>query len=395
MLPPAFQTDVLILGAGAAGLFCAIEAGKRGRRVVVLDHAPKPAEKIRISGGGRCNFTNLYTGPENFISQNPRFCLSALARYTPADFIALVEKHNISYHEKAHGQLFCDGLSHQIIAMLLEECRQTSVQLRLGTPFLNVSKPDGQFVVQTGAGDIRCESLVVATGGLSIPKMGATNAGQCIARQFEMPVVPTQPALVPFTLSEKQLHTWGALSGVAVPASVSCNGQRFREGLLFTHRGLSGPAVLQISSYWKPGNQLSIDLAPERTASDLLLQGKAENPRAETTMVLNELLPKRLGQLLAQQHAPGRIADVPNRQLQQLGLAINQWQVVPNGTEGYRTAEVTLGGVDTAGLSSKTMESRRVPNLYFIGEVVDVTGHLGGFNFQWAWASGFVAGQYA
>ena len=395
MLPQALQTDVLILGAGAAGLFCAIEAGKRGRRVVVLDHAPKPAEKIRISGGGRCNFTNLYTGPENFISQNPRFCLSALARYTPADFIALVEKHNISYHEKAHGQLFCDCLSHQIIAMLLEECRQANVQFRLGTPFLNVSRPNGQFCVQTAAGEIRCESLVVATGGLSIPKMGATNAGQCIARQFEMAVVPTQPALVPFTLSEKQLHTWGALSGVAVPASVSCNGQRFREGLLFTHRGLSGPAVLQISSYWKPGDSVSIDLAPGQHAADLLLQGKADNPCTETTMVLNELLPKRLGQLLTQQHAPGRIADVPNRQLQQLGLAINQWQVVPNGTEGYRTAEVTLGGVDTAGLSSKTMGSRRVPNLYFIGEVVDVTGHLGGFNFQWAWASGFVAGQYA
>lgn len=395
MLPSAFQTDVLILGAGAAGLFCAIEAGKRGRRVVVLDHAPKPAEKIRISGGGRCNFTNLYTGPENFISQNPRFCLSALARYTPADFIALVDKHNISYHEKARGQLFCDGLSHQIIAMLLEECRQANVQFRLGTPFLNVSRPDGQFCVQTAADEIRCESLVVATGGLSIPKMGATNAGQCIARQFEMTVVPTQPALVPFTLSEKQLHTWGALSGVAVTASVSCNGQRFREGLLFTHRGLSGPAVLQISSYWEPGDQLSIDLAPERNAADLLLQGKADNPRAEITTALNGLLPKRLGQLLAQQHAPGRVADIPNRQLQQLGLAINQWQIVPNGTEGYRTAEVTLGGVDTAGLSSKTMESRRVPNLYFIGEVVDVTGHLGGFNFQWAWASGFVAGQYA
>ncbi len=395
MLPPALQTDVLILGAGAAGLFCAIEAGKRGRRVVVLDHAPKPAEKIRISGGGRCNFTNLHTGPENFISQNGRFCVSALARYTSADFIALVEKHKVSYHEKTHGQLFCDGLSHQIIAMLLEECRQARVQLRLSTPFLGVSKPDGHFCVQTGAGEIRCESLVVATGGLSIPKMGATNAGHCIARQFDMAVVPTQPALVPFTLSEKQLGTWGTLAGVAVPATVACNGQSFREAMLFTHRGLSGPAILQISSYWKPGDSLSVNLAPEQNATDLLLQGKTDNPRAETSMLLTRLFPKRLSQLLAQQHAPGRIADIPNRQLQQLGSAINQWQIVPNGTEGYRTAEVTLGGVDTAGLSSKTMESRRVPNLYFIGEVVDVTGHLGGHNFQWAWSSGFVAGQYA
>ncbi len=395
MLLPALQTDVLILGAGAAGLFCAVEAGKRGRRVIVLDHALKPAEKIRISGGGRCNFTNLHTGPENFISRNPRFCLSALARYTPADFVALVEKHSIRYHEKAHGQLFCDGLSHQIIAMLLEECRQASVQLRLSTPFLGVSRPDEHFSVQTGAGEIRCESLVVATGGLSIPKMGATNAGHCIARQFDIPVVPTQPALVPFTLSEQQLHTWGALAGVALPATVSCNGQSFREALLFTHRGLSGPAILQISSYWKPGDSLSLDLAPEQNATELLLQGKAGNPRAETSTLLTGLFPKRLSQLLAQQHAPGRITDIPNRQLQKLGSAINQWQIVPNGTEGYRTAEVTLGGVDTAGLSSKTMESRRVPNLYFIGEVVDVTGHLGGFNFQWAWSSGFVAGQYA
>ncbi len=383
-------TEILILGAGAAGLMCAIQAGKRGRSVVVLDHAAKPAEKIRISGGGRCNFTNLHAAPQNYLSQNPRFCVSALARYTVRDFIALVEKHNIAYHEKTAGQLFCDGSSQQIIHMLLEECRQANAQLHLNTAIQQVTKPDDKFRVQTAAAEYQCQSLVVATGGLSIPKMGATNLGYRIAREFGLNIIPTQPALVPFTLPQPV----ESLAGVSLPAIVRCGRQQFQEGLLFTHRGLSGPAILQISSYWQPGNELEINLAPAQDAAHLLIQAKNVNPRQETATALAALLPKRLAQHLARA-SDSRLAAMPDRELTKLGAAVNQWRLMPSGTEGYRTAEVTAGGVDTAELSSKTMESKRVPNLYFIGEVVDVTGHLGGFNFQWAWASGFAAGSYA
>ena len=379
------ETDVVIIGAGAAGLLCAIEAGKRGRRVVVLDHARKPAEKIRISGGGRCNFTNLRTSPQNYLSQNPHFCVSALARYSPHDFIALVDKHNIAYHQKTAGQLFCDHSSQQIINMLLEECRQPDVKIQLNAEIKHVTKPDEYFQV----GEYRCQSLVVACGGLSIPKMGATNLGYRIARDFGLNIVPTQPALVPFTLTETQLAIWQPLAGVSLHANVKYGRHQFQEGLLFTHRGLSGPAILQISSYWQPGSALDIDLAPGHDAAAELIQAKAANQSAVS--VLTTMLPKRLAQQLA---GDTRLAATPDRQLVQLGEAVNRWHIVPNGTEGYRTAEVTLGGVDTNELSSKTMEARKVSNLFFIGEVVDVTGHLGGYNFQWAWASGYVAGQY-
>ena len=393
------QTDVLIIGAGAAGLMCAIEAGKRGRRVIVLDHARKPAEKIRISGGGRCNFTNLHTAPENYLSQNPFFCVSALARYSPQQFIALVEKHGIAYHEKARGQLFCDGSSQQIIDMLLDECRKVQVQLQLQTNVEQVSKTDTGFHVQSAISGFMCESLVIACGGLSIPKMGATNFGYRIARQFDLTVVATKPALVPFTLSEAQMKSWSELAGVSVEAIVRCGKQQFRDGMLFTHRGLSGPAMLQISSYWDPPMQLSVNVVPAHDASQLLKSAKAAYPKREPLSVLSTVLPKKLAQCIISQTLPQNdsrpLADFPDRQLDQLGSSINNWEVVPNGTEGYRTAEVTLGGVDTAELSSKTMASKKVANLYFVGEVVDVTGHLGGFNFQWAWASGYVAGLYA
>jgi hypothetical protein len=393
------KTDVVIAGAGAAGLMCAIEAGKRGRRVVVIDHARKPGEKIRISGGGRCNFTNRHASPEHYLSQNPRFCVSALARYTPHDFIALVEKHRIAYHEKTLGQLFCDGSSQQIIGMLLEECRQVKVEIRLQTSIEQVGKPDGRFLVRTTDGEFSSESLAIACGGLSIPKMGATNLGYRIARQFDLTIAPTQPALVPFTLTPTQLERWHGLAGVALEATVTFGKQQFREGMLFTHRGLSGPAMLQISSYWKEGKPLRVNMAPEGDTAALLLRAKTMNPRQDAAAVLAGLLPKRLAQRVAEQHVSGshsgKLGDLPDRQIEQVGAAVNDWHIVPHGTEGYRTAEVTLGGVSTSELSSKTMESKKVANLYFIGEVVDVTGHLGGFNFQWAWASGYVAGSYA
>lgn len=395
----SIQTDVLVIGAGAAGLMSAAEAGKRGRRVIVVDHARKPAEKIRISGGGRCNFTNINTSPEYYLSQNPRYCVSALARYTAKDFISLVEQYGIAYHEKAQGQLFCDGSSQEIIGMLLEECRRAKAEIRLQTTVEQVGKADGLFHIRTNVGEVSCESLVVASGGLSIPKMGASGLGYWIARQFGLNIVPTQPALVPFTLTETQMQPWQGLSGISLNAKVQCGRDNFQGGVLFTHRGFSGPAMLQISSYWQPAQTLYLDLAPGQDMTTLLKEAKATNPRQEAATLLSVALPKRLAQRIAEQYLPQgngfRLADLPDRQLEQLGRAVNSWQFVPHGTEGYRTAEVTLGGVDTAELSSKTMESRKVPGLYFIGEVVDVTGHLGGFNFQWAWASGYVAGQYA
>ncbi len=390
------MTDVIIIGAGAAGLMAAIEAGKRGQRVLVLDHAAKPAEKIRISGGGRCNFTNIHASPAHYLSQNPSFCVSALSRYTPGDFLAMVERHGIPYHEKTLGQLFCDRSAQDIIAMLLAECREYGVEIRLSSRIDRVEKTESSFRL-LGAETWESRALIVACGGLSIPKMGATGFGYEIARQFGHAIVPTEAALVPFTLSTEQLAAWSGLSGLSLDAVVRTGKTEFREGMLFTHRGLSGPSVLQVSSYWDKAKAVSINLAPGRDALAALLHAKEHSPKQEAATVLSTLLPRRLAQAVAAQHLPPgrRLAECPNKLLAALAQAVHAWSFVPEGTEGYRTAEVTRGGVDTAQLSSRTMESALVPGLFFIGEVVDVTGHLGGFNFQWAWASGFAAGQAA
>jgi predicted Rossmann fold flavoprotein len=387
--------DVVILGAGAAGLMCAAIAGQRGHQVLLLEQARHPAEKIRISGGGRCNFTNLHTSPANFLSDNPRFCRSALSGYSQRDFIALVETYGIAYHEKTRGQLFCDGSSRQIIDMLLEECRKAHAQLRLGVRITALSKNESGFVIVTDQGEFRCRSLVVATGGPSIPKMGSSGFGYKIAEQFGLKIVPPRPALVPLTFDSALLAQFGDLSGVSVDAIVSCGKIRFDEALLFTHRGLSGPAILQISSYWREGYDIAVDLAPEIDVLASLKKSRADHPRQEMATVLADVLPKRLARTLADViGGPERMADFSDARLASAAAAVGQWRVRPNGTEGYRTAEVTLGGVDTSELSSKTFESRSVPGLYFIGEVVDVTGHLGGFNFQWAWSSGYAAGRH-
>lgn len=384
-------TDVVIIGAGAAGLMCAMTAAARGRDVLLLEHANKAGKKILMSGGGRCNFTNVHTAPENFASQNPHFCKSALARYTPRDFIALVEQHRVPYHEKKLGQLFCDNRSHDIRDLLVDECRRAGVGLHLRTAVHHITKSEEGYELETDLGPVACASLVIATGGLSIPTMGATGFGYEVARQFGHEVLPTRAGLVPFTISDHRLKALCTeLSGTAVAASAGCNGERFRENILFTHRGLSGPAILQISSFWNPGDSVEIDLLPDRDAREWLRGRQDERPDAELRTVLSEVFSKKMAALWTdskpmKQHTPadlGAIAD---------GLAA--WRVTPAGTEGYRTAEVTLGGVDTREISSKTMESRRSPGLYFIGEVLDVTGHLGGFNFQWAWASGHAAAQ--
>lgn len=386
--------DVVVLGAGAAGLMCAIEAGKRGRRVLVLDQASKPAEKIRISGGGRCNFTNLHTTPANFLSNNPRFCVSALRRYTPQDFLRLVETHGIAWHEKTLGQLFCDRSAQQIIDLLLAECAAAGVEIRLGQRITGVSKTDDRFAVDSESGVVHAQSLVVATGGPSIPKIGASGFGYEVARRFGLAVVAPRAALVPLTFAPELLAWSKELSGVSVDAEVSVGKTRFAEGLLFTHRGLSGPSILQISSYWRDGEAIQIDLARGVDAFDALKRARTEHAKRDIGTVLAGLLPKRLAdRIVGETGVAGRLADLGDARLRVVADRINRWRVVPNGTEGYRTAEVTLGGVDTDGLSSKTMQSTAVPGLYFIGEVVDVTGHLGGFNFQWAWASGHAAGQ--
>jgi predicted Rossmann fold flavoprotein len=385
--------DVIILGAGAAGLMCAGVAAGRGRSVLVLEQARHPGEKIRISGGGRCNFTNLHTSPANFLSDNPRFCHSALSGYTQHDFIALVETYGIAWHEKTRGQLFCDGSSRQIIDMLLEECRGS--QLRLGVRILAVANNEGGFVVTTDQGEFRCRSLVIATGGPSIPKMGASGFGYKVAEQFKLKIVPPRAALVPLTFDAAMLAQFKDLSGISVEASVSCGKTCFDEALLFTHRGLSGPAILQISSYWRAGDDIVIDMAPGADALALLKQLRRDHPRQELATALAGFLPKRLAQTVADRIAgPRRLADFSDKLLSSAAAAVKAWRVRPNGTEGYRTAEVTLGGVDTAELSSKTFEAKSVSGLYFIGEVVDVTGHLGGFNFQWAWSSGHAAGRH-
>jgi predicted Rossmann fold flavoprotein len=385
--------DVIILGAGAAGLMCAAVAGARGQRVLLLEQARHPAEKIRISGGGRCNFTNLHTSPANFLSNNPQFCRSALSGYSQRDFIALVESYGISYHEKTRGQLFCDGASQQIIDMLLEECRKAHAQLKLGVRISAVSKDESGFVIATDQSEFRGRSLVVATGGPSIPKMGSSGFGYKVAEQFGLKIVPPRAALVPLTFGAS-LAPFKDLSGVSVDAVVSCGKTRFDEALLFTHRGLSGPAILQISSYWREGHDIVVDMAPEVDVLARLKKIRGDHPRQEMATALADILPKRLARTIADVIAgPERIADFSDLRLTEAAAAVRQWRVRPEGTEGYRTAEVTLGGVDTSELSQKTFEARSVPGLYFIGEVVDVTGHLGGFNFQWAWSSGHAAGR--
>ena len=389
------QTDVLIIGAGAAGLMCAATAAARGRRVLVLDHANKAGKKILMSGGGRCNFTNLYTEPANFLSGNPHFCKSALARYTQWDFIELVARHGVPYHEKKLGQLFCDHKSSDILAMLLAECTETGVELRLDTSVQAIERVEGGYRLQTSAGAAHCQSLVIATGGLSIPTLGATGFGYQVARQFGHTVLPTRAGLVPFTVTDPALKALcSELSGTSVDCVVSCNGQSFRENLLFTHRGLSGPAMLQISSYWQPGDELVIDLLPGLDALGWLQEQALARPNIELKTLLADVFTRKLAVLLCdswfasralKQYAPAELREVAER--------LGSWRLVPAGTEGYRTAEVTLGGVDTREVSSKTMESQKSPGLYFIGEVLDVTGQLGGFNFQWAWASGHAAGE--
>jgi predicted Rossmann fold flavoprotein len=384
--------DVIVIGAGAAGMMCAAIAGQRGRRALLIEHAPKLGEKIRISGGGRCNFTNIHCRPENFLSENPDFCRSALARYTPRDFIALVEKHGIAYHEKKLGQLFCDESSQSIIDMLRAECDTNGVQWQMPCDVSATEKIGDRFVVKTHKGEFRSASLVIATGGLSVPKLGASPFGYTVADQFGLAIVPPRAGLVPLAFDAQELARYGDLSGVSVDALVSCHGGCFRENLLFTHRGLSGPAILQISSYWTPGEPIHIDLLPVRSPDAILLASRRS--RALPATVLSEALPRRFAQQWCEaMGATQPIDQMSDKALLALADALHDWQVKPCGTSGYAKAEVTLGGVDTKELSSKTMEAKRMPGLYFIGEVVDVTGHLGGFNFQWAWASGFAAGQ--
>jgi predicted Rossmann fold flavoprotein len=395
------KKDVIVIGAGAAGMMCAIEAGKRGRSVVLLDHARKLAEKIRISGGGRCNFTNRHTAPENFLSHNPHFCRSALARFTPQHFIVLVEKHGIHYHEKKLGQLFCDGSSQQIIDLLRHECDAAGVEWQMPNRVNNTSRthaaaaPGGRFVLETERGILTTDSLVIATGGLSIPQIGASSFGYRIAEQFGITVTPRRPALVPLTFMPEQFAGFSELSGVAVDATVSCNGASFRENLLLTHRGLSGPAILQVSSYWQPGAPIHINLLPDIDAAAWLLDHR--HSTALLSNLLTQYLPRRFAHAWCEVITAGQparpIKQYGEIRLKQIATQLHNWQITPNGTAGYKKAEVTLGGIDTRELSSKTMEARKVPGLYFIGEVVDVTGHLGGFNFQWAWASGYAAGQ--
>ncbi|KAB7772804.1 NAD(P)/FAD-dependent oxidoreductase [Xanthomonas sp. LMG 12459] len=390
------RTDVVVLGAGAAGLMCAIAAGQRGRRVRVIDHANKVGKKILMSGGGRCNFTNTGTGPGNFLSANPHFCKSALARYRPTDFIDLVERHGIAYHEKELGQLFCDISSKQIVRMLVDECAAAGVTVRTDCSVRAVERGSEGFRLDTDDGPVHAASLVVATGGLSIPSLGASGFGYELARQFGHAVLPTRAGLVPLTLSGKHQERLHDLSGLALPVEASCNGARFRNFMLITHRGVSGPAILQISSYWQPGDDLRLDLLPGQDAATWLREQKRLRGAAELRTVLGEALPRRFAQRLCEVWLPDKpVRQLDEPQLRAAAELLGAWPLVASGTEGYRTAEVTLGGVDTDQVSSSTMESRRVPGLYFVGEVLDVTGWLGGYNFQWAWASGHAAGLAA
>jgi len=383
--------DAVIVGAGAAGLMCAIEAGRRGRRVLLLEHAEAPGAKILISGGGRCNFTNREADlPERYLSANPHFCKSALSRYPPGDFIAMIERHRIPYHEKTLGQLFCDGSAREILAMLLAECRAARVDLRLAHRVREIARND-RFRIETNRGVFAAPAVVIATGGLSIPKIGATGFAYHVARRFGLAVVEPRPGLAGLKVAGETLALCNALSGVSVDAIVSCGSVSFRENILLTHRGLSGPAILQISSYWKSGDTVAIDLAATIDAESFLRDRRRARPRAELKTVLAEILPSRLAEAIA----PGKeqMANLPDRHLVAISERVKRWKVQPVASEGWAKAEVTVGGIDTSALSSKTMESRRVPGLYLIGEAVDVTGWLGGYNFQWAWSSGWCAGQ--
>jgi predicted Rossmann fold flavoprotein len=387
------KVDVVILGAGAAGLMCAIEAGRRGRRVVLLDHAERIGKKILISGGGRCNFTNIHCRPENFLSENPHFAKSALARFTPADIIAMVEKHGIRYHEKTLGQLFCDRSAHDVVAMLERECADAGVRILVGTRVISVVR-DGNFRVETAATKFEAEAVVVATGGLSIPKMGATEFGYSVAEQFGLRIVECRPGLVPLVFSIEDREHWCDLAGVSAEVIAKAGARQrrgsFREKMLVTHRGLSGPSILQVSSYWRPGEAIEVDLAPDIEVMAPLLTRNARRDPAAAVLAIRAVLPARMADRWVALHEP---ADWTNGSLAKMEQLLHAWRITPAGTEGYAKAEVTAGGVDTAELDAKTMESRKAPGLYFIGEVVDVTGWLGGYNFQWAWASGVSAGQ--
>jgi predicted Rossmann fold flavoprotein len=390
------EYDVIIIGAGAAGMMSAIEAGKRGRKVLLVDHYKKIGEKIRISGGGRCNFTNINTNPNKFLSQNPKFVRSALSQYTQNDFINLINKYEIKFHEKKLGQLFCDHSAQQIVEMLLKECELANVTIIKEFIIKNVSKENDQYLVSTETEKYSSQSLIIATGGLSVPKIGATSFGYEIAKKFDHNIIDTLPALVPLTFNEKILEICKELTGLSVEAIVSFDKVLFQEGMLFTHRGLSGPSILQISSYWKLGDNIKINLSPKLNVYQLFEEKRKLNPKFDILNIISEILPKRLAQMICNENnVSGNISELSNKILKQLSENINNWLVNPTGSEGYRTAEVTLGGVNTKELSSKTMMSNKHKNLFFIGEVVDVTGHLGGYNFQWAWSSGYVAGQYA
>ena len=393
------QYDAIIIGAGAAGLMCAISAGQRGLKVLVLEHAKRIGKKILMSGGGRCNFTHLECGPENFISTNPHFCKSALARYTPWDFLDMVNRHEIPWHEKTPGQLFCDRSSKDIVAMLAEECSQADAEIRTSVAVSAITKTDPDLLINSSIGDLHTKKLVIATGGLSIPKMGATDFGHRIAKQFGLKVLPLRAALVPFTLPEQELKLWSELSGVSLPVTARSETASFQENMLFTHRGLSGPAMLQLSSYWEPGENIETNLFPEKEARQWLDDLRQQRPRLSLRNALVQELGKRFTELFCKQRlaplASGdeNLADLNRDQIDHILQQLEHLSWQPNGTEGYRTAEVTLGGVDTDALSSSSFECKTVPGLHFIGEVVDVTGQLGGYNFQWAWASGWCAGQ--
>ena len=388
--------DVIIIGAGAAGMMSAIEAGKRGRKVLLVDHYKKIGEKIRISGGGRCNFTNINTNPNKFLSQNPKFVKSALSQYTQNDFINLINKYQIKFHEKKLGQLFCDYSAQQIVEMLLKECELANVTILKEFIIKDIDKENDQYITSTKDDKYSSQSLIVATGGLSVPKIGATSFGYEIAKKFDHNIVETLPALVPLTFNEKILEMCKELTGLSIEAIVSFDKNLFQEGMLFTHRGLSGPSILQISSYWKQGDNIKVNLSPKLNVYEFLEDKRKLNPKLDVGNIISDILPKRLAQIIcSKNNVKGNISELSNKILKQLSDNINTWLINPTGSEGYRTAEVTLGGVNTKEISSKTMMSLKHQGLFFIGEVVDVTGHLGGYNFQWAWSSGYVAGKYA
>mgnify|MGYP001478276208 FL=1 len=388
--------DVIVIGAGAAGMMSAIEAGKRGRKVLLVDHYKKIGEKIRISGGGRCNFTNLNTNSSKFLSENPKFVKSALSQYTQSDFINLIKKYEIKFHEKKLGQLFCDSSAQQIVEMLLKECELANVTIKKEFIVNNVEKENDQYIISSADETYSSQSLIIATGGLSVPKIGATSFGYELAKKFDHNIIETLPALVPLTFNEKILEMCKELTGLSVEAIVSFNKTLFQEGMLFTHRGLSGPSILQISSYWKEGDNIKVNLSPKLNVYQFLEEKRKLNPKYDIGNIISDILPKRLAQIICSENdVTGNISEISNKILKQLSDGINTWIINPTGSEGYRTAEVTLGGVNTKELSSKTMMSNKHKGLFFIGEVVDVTGHLGGYNFQWAWSSGYVAGQYA